>query len=279
MSEKIEGTSLQNAATLLSSLDAGKPTGKKAPASLSALLSGLNADQLQLSDDSRRKLQWAKSQFELSYQVIRSLNTAEGAVTSQETFSIKGSYEFLQKVSGREIGPDPENRSETGEAKEPAEQAEKDALTQLQEYFSPERTAERILDVALSFFGLSSMGQAEGNVESGRRKFADFIGSAIEAGFAQARGILGNLPEEIEAGIGRTHSLVFSGLEEFVTNGIAPEKLAAGGVMEKIVAYRQEMSLQVGSLRRAGSGNTVNYTASGDLKPSSPDSPTISTKG
>ncbi|MBP7635134.1 DUF5610 domain-containing protein [Candidatus Ozemobacteraceae bacterium] len=276
MSEKIESTSLQNAATLLSSLDSGKTAAKKSGSGLSELLSGLNADQLQLSDDSRQKIQWAKSQFELSYQVIRSLNTAGGAVTSQETFSIKGSYEFLQKVTGRDTAPEAGQPAEEGK---PAEQAEKDALTQLQEYFSPERTAERILDVALSFFGLSSMGQAEGNSESGRRKFADFIGSAIETGFTQARELLGKLPDDVEAGVGQTHSLVFSGLDEFVKNGIDPEKLAGGGVMEKIIAYRQEMSLQVETIKRSGSGGAVSYTSNGDLKTPSPDSPTISTKG
>lgn len=276
MSEKIESTPLQNAATLLSSLDTGKATGKKTGAGLSALLSGLNVDQLQLSDDSRKKIQWAKSQFELSYQVIRSLNTSEGTVTSEETFSIKGSYEFLQKVSGRDVAAEGKDQSEQTES---ADQGTKDALTQLQEYFSPERTAERILDVALSFFGYSETGQTDGNSEPARRKFADFIGNAIETGFAQARDILGQLPEDVEAGIGDTHSLVFSGLEEFVKNGIDLEKLAAGGVMEKIAAYRQEMSLQIETVRSSDSGGTISYTSSGDLKHSQPDSSKISTKG
>ncbi len=273
MSEKIQSSLLQNTATLLSSLNTGKTTGKDAD-NLSELFGGLPIDQLNLSDDSRQKIQWATSQFELNYQVISAINTSQGTATSQETFSFKGSYEFLQKVSGRNIVSGSQNQAEQAA---PQGQTTQDALTKLQEYFSPEKTAGRILDVATSFFGVSETGQTEGNNEAARRKFADFIGKAIDTGFRQARQILGPLPEEIEAGVTKTHVLVFSGLEDFVKNGVDPEKLAPGGVMEKIAAYRQEAAQQTQLLK--SSGGSLSYSSKGDLQTSPPDPSTISTKG
>jgi len=273
MSEKIQSSLLQNTATLLSSLNTGK-TSEKDGSSLSELFGGLNIDQLELSDDSRQKIQWAKSQFELNYQVIRSINSSQGTITSQETFSFKGSYEFLQKVSGQDIASG--NRNQTDQTKA-QNQTSDDALTKLQDYFSPKKTAERILDVATSFFGVSATGQAEGNNEAARRKFADFIGKAIETGFGQAREILGHLPEDVEAGVNETHSLVFSGLENFVKNGVDPEKSTPGGVMDKIAAYRQEAAQQSQILKT--SSGSIGYSAKGDLQAPTPDSSTIFTKG
>lgn len=279
MSEKIQNPLLQNTATLLSSLNADN-TAKKAGKSaggLSELLGGLNLDRLNLSDDSQQKLQWAKSQFELNYQVVRSVNSSQGVTTTQETFSFKGSYEFLQKISGQDTFS--ESTAQAEQVLAEAETSQEDVLTKLQDYFSPEKTAERILDVATSFFAASETGQTEGNTEIARQKFADFIGKAIETGFLEARNILGQLPEGIEEGVNQTHSLVFSGLEDFVKNGIDPEKLTAGGVMEKIIAYRQEMAQQTERLTASSSSRSVSYTSSGDLQTSTPDSSTISTKG
>ena len=181
---------------------------------------GLNVDQFGLSKDARNKVDWARAQFELNYQVLKSVNSSQGYETSQETFSFKGSYEFLQKASGAEST---QYESSDADAAAVEESAANDQLSQLQEYFSPENTALRILDVATSFFGISETGLAEGNVEAARRKFADFIGGAINEGFSQARTILGDLPEDVGAGIDSTHSLVFAGLEDFVKNGIDPE--------------------------------------------------------
>lgn len=218
----------------------------------------LDLDQLNLSDDARQKVTWARSQFELSYQVIRSLNTANGAETTEEFFSFKGSYEFLQKTSGRDpIIPVSEITPKTTQTAETTS-AEKDALAKLQEYFSPEKTAERILDVALSFYGVSETAQNSGESEATRKTFADFIGNAIEEGFSQARTVLGTLPEDIEAGVGKTHSLIFTGLENFVKNGISLEKLAPGGVMEKIVAYRLEAAQNMEQIKKSYAPNGYN---------------------
>ncbi len=240
----------------------------------------LNLDQLNLSDDAKGKLLWARSQFELSYQVIRSMNTAQGRETSEVSFSFSGSIEFLQKVSGHGSLTQPPDSTAPEQATQPTptdETAANDALATLQDYFSPEKTAERILDIALSFYGVRDTRSAEGDSEVARKSFADFIGAAIEEGFKQARTILGSLPEDVESGITKTHSLVFDGLDDFVLNGIKPEKLAPGGVMEKITRYRQEATDNLTALRKnAGSGA---YNAQAELNDQNPKGPTVSKLG
>ena len=231
---------------------------------------GLNIDQFGLSTDARNKVGWAKAQFELNYQVLRSVNSSQGVETSQETFSFKSSYEFLQKASGgNDVQAGPESTVENT--------AEQDALAKLQEYFSPENTAKRILDVATSFFGVSETGQTLGNNEAARQKFADSIGGAINQGFSQARDILGKLPDDVSAGIDKTHSLVFSGLADFVKNGIPPEKSQSGGVFEKIAAYRQEAALNSQRLVKSSTGGS--YNANGDVQNTPTEAGKISKTG
>jgi len=237
-----------------------------------AALKNLNVDEFGLSGDARDKVIWARSQFELNYQVLRSINSANGVETSQETFSFRSAYEFMQRASGEEAPAPVQDGAETPAAEETGEE---DQLTALQEYFSPENTARRILDVATSFFSLSEVFKAEGESEASRQKFADFIGGAISEGFRQAKAILGELPEDVKAGIDKTNSLVFAGLDDFVKNGIDPEKTAPGGVFDKIAAYRSESAAQLA--RSFKQKNTVAYNANGEIQTSA--DPKVSTKG
>ncbi|HNV71837.1 MAG TPA: DUF5610 domain-containing protein [Candidatus Ozemobacteraceae bacterium] len=240
---------------------------------------GLNLDQLTLSDDARQKIVWARTQFELSYQVIRSLNTSQGERITEESFSFSGSIEFLQRVSGRDpvVLADPTAQPEAGASEDLNSTTSADALSALQEYFSPEKTAERILDVALSFFGVSETQAASGNTPASRQTFADFIGKAIEEGFTQARSLLGQLPEAVETGVSKTHSLVFDGLADFVQNGINPEKLAPGGVMEKIARYRREATENMDQIRKTTSAG--GYNARGEPAEPSDKTPNVSRLG
>ncbi len=231
---------------------------------------GLNLDQLGLSQDAQKKVMWAKSQFELNYQVFNSMNNVNGEKSFQETFSFKASYEFLQMASGQEV-PKPE-MAETSEELP----TQDDALSKLQEYFSPENTAQRILDVATSFFPLSKIGRAEGDTEAARQSFSKFIGSAINTGFQMARNILGDLPEDIVASIDKTHSLVFSGIEGFVKNGLDPEKSQPGGIYDRITAYRES---QVSIAHSSKLSSTSGYDAKGDAKNAAAESSRLSTKG
>jgi len=258
----------------LTGIDKAKTAGKSEGHGLKkGLLKNLDIDKFGLSADARDKVVWARSQFELNYQVLRSINSANGYETTEETFSFKGSYEFMQLSSGNETAPVAESAADA-----PVEEtAEQDMLASLQDYFSPENTAQRILDIATSFFGISEIAKAEGDTEAARQKFSDFIGSAIDEGFRQARDILGDLPENVSTGIEKTHSLVFAGLADFVKNGINPEKLRAGGVFEKIAAYREEARAEMAA--RLKSSSTVGYNASGEAQIASTTTPTISTKG
>lgn len=258
---------IQMVPTSLSGSEKAKNTGRSD--SKNELFKNLNVDQFGLSADARDKVLWARAQFELNYQVLRSVNSAQGFETTQETFSFRGSYEFLQRVSGGEMTPVEEAATE--------ETAAEDQLTQLQNYFSPENTAQRILDVATSFFGISEIAKAEGDNEASRQKFADFIGGAINEGFRLARDILGDLPDEVSTGIEKTHSLVFTGLADFVKNGIATEKSRPGGVFEKIAAYREEAKAELAA--RLKSSSTISYNSSGETRNAPAKTPNISTKG
>lgn len=245
--------------------------GKDKPGSgKNEAFTGLSLDKLGLSQDAQNKVMWAKSQFELNYQVFNSMNEANGEKSFQETFSFKASYEFLQMASGQDI-PQPEMTESAEELP-----SQDDALTRLQEYFSPENTAQRILDMATSFFPLSRIGKTEGDTEAARQSFSEFIGAAINTGFQSARNILGDLPDDIVAGIDKTHSLVFSGLEDFVKNGLDPEKSQPGGVYERITAYRES---RVSVVHSSKSASTSSYDAKGDAKNVAAESSKLSTKG
>ncbi len=94
----------------------------------------------------------------------------------------------------------------------------------LQDYFSPEATAGRILDFATAFFPMSDAYKKGGDTEEARQEFADMMGKAVQKGFDQALGSLGNIPDATREGIDKTHELVFKGFEDFVKNGMKKEK-------------------------------------------------------
>ena len=276
MLDKIQ-TTLSSLLPSSSTTGQASSTGSKTPDPFSAL----NLDSLNLSKDAQNKITWARAQFQLNYQVLSSMNTANGVETTQQSFSFQASYEFLERSTGRDPSASPlsffqqlggaENQDKTTEA-----ESGQNLLSALKDYFSPEKTAERILDVALSFYPSSDAAQQEGEEATKRKSFADFIGGAIKEGFSQARTILGALPEDVSKGIDTTFDLVTSGLEDFVTNGVNPEKLQPGGVMEKIASYRQEAIDNSKKLQETMAGQK-NYTASGDLT-SLAGASTISTK-
>ncbi len=273
----------------LASLNGTDKTGKNSAAKNgkadNPMIGGLNADQFGLSEDARNKVILANSQFQVNYQVLKSVNSANGYSTTEENFSLHASYRFLQMASGADdvaangAAPVSEGAAseETGEVAPDEETAENNLLTRLQEYFSPENTARRILDVATSFFSLSDAFKNGGDTETARQSFADFIGGAIEQGFSSARATLGDLPDTVSAGIDKTHSLVFSGLEDFVKNGIDPQKSIPGGVLEKIAAYREEGRTRLGEVFKLTSGGS--YNSSGEIQKTAPDSGKIVTTG
>jgi len=85
---------------------------------------------------------------------------------------------------------------------------------------SPEATAQRITDFALGFFGkyLENNPGLEG--EEARKQYADFIGSAINQGVEEARGILDALSAlnpDVENHITSITDLIQQRLDAFVS--------------------------------------------------------------
>lgn len=89
-----------------------------------------------------------------------------------------------------------------------------DFLGKLREFFSPERTAQRIFGFATKHYGQGSF--AGEDSEELRARYRDFILPSIEQGFAEARGIMGALPEEVDAEVDRTFALIREAFNKFV---------------------------------------------------------------
>ncbi len=96
-------------------------------------------------------------------------------------------------------------------------------------------------------------------------QFAQTIGEAIAKGFAEARQLLGTLPEQTEAELAQTDQLVKDGLDAFVRTGQRPDDAARLG---RIETFRASLSdeVQVQSQRRAaynGQGQAVDQARAG----------------
>lgn len=192
---------------------------------------GMAADMLSLSPETQVTLQYARAQYEVNYQAMQAVSSADGMQMRQVNFSIKASFEFLSYTAGQ---VPPENGA-GGDSAAPV-----DLMEQLREFFSPEKTAERILDFSLGFFPRSKAFKEGGDTEDSRNQFADVMRDAIQKGFDQALSMLGELPEETAQEIDETHDLVFDGLDRFVTDGLDPDKVS-GGVFERIESYQMEL--------------------------------------
>jgi hypothetical protein len=108
--------------------------------------------------------------------------------------------ELMKKLFGSQ-------KSEDDTEVEPAETSSK-----LPEYWNAENTSTRIVDFAVSFYGVvSTMGQ----------EYLDKIKAAIEDGFKQARESIGELPDETEKLVSSTYDLVMQKLDSWAKdNGI-----------------------------------------------------------
>jgi len=204
----------------------GNGLGKKGPETEAM------GDLLSLSPKAGETFQYARMMFEVNAQVVRQINGEDGSETRAFSFSLKASFEFLE-ISG------------AGEAGESDEAAPTDPLEKLRAYFSPEKTAQRILDFALSFFPGSKQHQAQGDTEAGRKDFADYVGGFIQKGFDEAQRILGKLPDPVQADVDETHDRVFQGLDAFVLKGLDPEKAGADGMYSRIQSMRGQLLAEI----------------------------------
>lgn len=86
------------------------------------------------------------------------------------------------------------------------------------EYWSPENTAQRILDGSLAFFGAFSKQHSSLEGEELIDKFLDVIGGGLEKGFEEAFDILKGFEVfdgDIKSNAEKTHELVKQGLADF----------------------------------------------------------------
>jgi len=84
--------------------------------------------------------------------------------------------------------------------------------------FSPEATAERIVAFSTQFLGAYQAQHPEMAAEESLTTFVDIISGGIEQGFAEAKGILGDLKVlsgDISNNIDKTYQLVQTGLQSF----------------------------------------------------------------
>jgi hypothetical protein len=180
-----------------------------------------NMDGVNLSPGVNSSYMMAKAQFEINYQSIQSISGANGTQLKEVNFSLSASFEFTMQ-SGGSSPIDPSSMDSSS------------MIEKMQEIFSPENTADRILNFALSWYS-----PEEGDTEVARQDFADTIGAAIQKGFDEALNILGDLEDEIMDGIDKTHELVFNGLDDFVKNGISNEQEEAANSISQYVEQWQ----------------------------------------
>jgi len=94
-----------------------------------------------------------------------------------------------------------------------------DSLQQSATDFSPQATAQRIVNFSTSFFGSFQQNHADEAGQSQASNFAAMIKGAIEEGFASAQDILvglGEISPDIEVEIDETFELTMQGIDSFV---------------------------------------------------------------
>lgn len=191
-------------------------------------------------------------QFELNYQSVSSISGA--ATGSSMSLSLSASFELTGISSGLGSNFNPFSTGSTQDTKG------SDLISTLKDLFSPEKTAQRILDFSLGFFGQSSMFKESGDTEESRSEFADMMGKAIQKGFDQALGILGDLPKETASEVDQTHELVFQGLEDFIKNGRDNDK---EDLYSQLQAYTSsyQYSMSYSSMSSTWNGGTQSSTS------------------
>ncbi|MDR2390875.1 MAG: DUF5610 domain-containing protein [Planctomycetota bacterium] len=187
------------------------------------------------------------AQYELNFSSMQYVSDAAGAFSYKETsISMKLDLSYIKASAGKSGGgqaiadligqagdfpsllqtlSNAASGTATGAGTQPTAN---DFITQMQDYFSPEKTAERIVDFATAFFPNSQAFKSKGDTEEGRGEFAEMMRAAIQKGFDQAMGVLGKVPAKVQEDIDKTHELTFNGIDDFVKNGLNRQKQNEG---------------------------------------------------
>lgn len=144
-----------------------------------------------------------------------------------------------------------------------------DPMANLQDYYSPEKTAERILNFATAFYPGSKYAK-DGDTEESRQAFADEIGKAIQKGFDQAMGVLGKVDDKTQSGIDKTHDIVFKGLDDFVKNGLGGQSAEKQVAQDYTQSWFQQLSLSVSYSRTTTTYSSTGQTGAANTSSTSP---------
>ena len=178
------------------------------------------------------------AQYELNYTTMQYVANEAGGFDYKETsFNIKLDLSYVKAAGGKGGTEDIQkllgsatdfssliNALGSGQKAQAAAPNPNDAMANLKDYFSPEKTADRIVDFATAFFPNSDAFKAKGDTEEARSEFADVMRKAIQKGFDQAMGTLGKVPQSVQNDIDKTHELTFKGIDDFVKNGMNRKK-------------------------------------------------------
>ena len=234
------------------------------------------------------------AQYELNYTSMQYIANAAGGYEYKETsLNIKFDLNYVKAAAGGKSGAEiadaignatdfeslMNNLEEIGKGMNNQQQEQtkgipelknmkpEDFLTSMQDYFSPEKTAGRIVDFSTAFFPLSDAYKKGGDTPEAREEFAEMMRKAIQKGFDQAMGSLGAVPKDTQAGIDKTHDLVFKGIDDFVKNGMNKGKQDNGtykGLQE--LAFSYEMNYTEKSVSVRNSNYNANGTTTGTNK-------------
>ncbi len=188
-----------------------EPFEREAPARLPEQASDTAEDAVTLSPSSRGLL-GARVQLDIEYTSIKVIQNLVGG-KDEKPDPVGPLKRFADLFRG---AADAAGLGVPGEAG-----GVPDFLSKLREFFSPERTAQRIYDFATKHFGQGSF-TGEDNEEL-RTRYRDFILPAIEQGFSEARATMGVLPDEVNAEVDQTFSLIQGMFDKFVAGETTEE--------------------------------------------------------
>jgi len=230
-----------------------------------------DVEQWDLSPENMQKIQFAKIQYHLAYVALSAINTLAERADPTEKLSIQdisgkvqeivgislvspaagnafsgrppsGHSAFDQSPSIRTLSEKMVIASESGKAGA-ASEAKSDDMSELMsllDYFSPEKTSQRLLDATAILFNAGEIAQSQNKGDS-CRSFFGAIGKAIDEAFTQVLQRFGKLPEAVQIEVDKTHSLIFSGLQTFTEKGLDAESSNSdGAVMAKLDAFCRE---------------------------------------
>lgn len=158
--------------------------------------------EISLREPGKGSLDLSVSLFEMNYQSVRAIQGANGEQGIERTTFFAQALKIEYRATGAYAGD-----LDGG-------------LKKLREAFTPEKTARRIADFALSRY----TEQGESDTPEARAAYRDTILPAIERGYQEALGLLGALPEEVRSELEATIRRVRDLFEAFIRDGKLPDE-------------------------------------------------------